>query len=113
MQFIYKICPLDIWCKAKIMGIFKGYNIDLEDGFIHFSTLQQVDRTLKKYFRDIPNLCLIKVRTKNTNIKWEKSSTGEFFPHLYGFLKIKEVVEIKKIEQDNKGRYLFKTLPLN
>ena len=39
--FIYKIATKQQWQKAISAGVFKGAPIDLEDGYIHFSTASQ------------------------------------------------------------------------
>ena len=48
---IYKICSHDEWDNAKKCGIYQGSKDDQRDGFIHFSTKEQVDGTLKKHFK--------------------------------------------------------------
>ena len=39
---IYKICPEALWREAEKAGRFEGAPVDLADGFIHFSTADQV-----------------------------------------------------------------------
>ncbi len=103
MKFIYKICPTDVWVNAKKVGLFNGYGIDFIDGFIHFSSLKQVNSTLRLHFYGLTDLCLLKVSTKNLDIKWEKARSGMLFPHLYSSFKIDSVVEVKKIKLDDFG----------
>ena len=50
--FIYKICPEQDWRSAVEKGIFTGTQIDIEDGFIHFSPPEEVETTAAKYFVD-------------------------------------------------------------
>ncbi len=45
MTYIYKITPYDAWRQAEKIGYFIGSGIDLSDGYIHFSTAQQVKET--------------------------------------------------------------------
>ena len=47
---IYKICPADLWRAAEGDGVFRGAPVDLQDGFIHFSTAAQVAETAAKHF---------------------------------------------------------------
>ena len=49
-EFIYKICTKVEWLKAKNEGKFLGSKKDIEDGFIHFSSKDQLKGTLSKYF---------------------------------------------------------------
>ena len=39
---VYKICPAALWRSAEREGVFRGAPIDLTDGYIHFSTAEQV-----------------------------------------------------------------------
>ncbi|MGB2302236.1 MAG: DUF952 domain-containing protein, partial [Candidatus Puniceispirillaceae bacterium] len=41
-SYIYKICDADIWRAAEQAGIFTGAEIDITDGYIHFSTAAQI-----------------------------------------------------------------------
>ncbi|HEX2655729.1 MAG TPA: DUF952 domain-containing protein, partial [Xanthobacteraceae bacterium] len=44
-MMIYKICPISLWRQAERDGMFTGAPIDLQDGYIHFSTAEQVKET--------------------------------------------------------------------
>ena len=85
---IYKICLIQEWQSAYITGIYKGSRVDLEDGFIHFSTQQQLFATAKKHFHGQKNLILVEFNTKSLSLTWEPSRGGELFPHLYEDLPI-------------------------
>ena len=37
-KYIYKICSIKNWKIAKQIGVFKGFEIDLIDGYIYFSS---------------------------------------------------------------------------
>ena len=50
VNLIYKICPASIWEEAKTRGILEGWGIDLTDGYIHFSTAEQVAQTAARHF---------------------------------------------------------------
>ena len=41
MTLIYKICNIELWEKRKLKAT-TGAEIDLRDGFIHFSTAEQL-----------------------------------------------------------------------
>ena len=52
---------------------FYGTKKDLLDGYIHFSKINQVKKTLKKHFFKKNNLILLKVKVlKLKKLKWEK-----------------------------------------
>ena len=42
MTLIYKICESAMWREAERLGVFTGAEIDIQDGYIHFSTAAQV-----------------------------------------------------------------------
>ena len=85
---IYKICQFPEWQSACVKGIYTGSKVDLQDGFIHFSTQQQLVRTVRKHFQGQKNLILVEIDAKNLALKWEPSRGGELFPHLYQELPI-------------------------
>ena len=93
-EFVYKICKTSEWLDAKRCGKFSGTKKDKSDGYIHFSSKDQVLSTLKKYFSKEKDLTLLKIKTLNlSSLVWEQSSNGDFFPHLYSNFKISNVYE--------------------
>ena len=83
---IYKICSRQMWEAAVADGVFRGAEIDLKDGFIHFSSAAQVRETANKHFAGQANLLLIELdeNSLGDGLKWEVSRGGDLFPHLYG-----------------------------
>ncbi len=104
---IFKICPLNIWEEAKIHCLFKGYGIDIIDGFIHFSTIYQIENTLKHHFKNSSNLVLLSIKANNLNLKWEKSRNDELFPHLYDNFKTNIVEEVFVLNKDSLGNFII------
>ena len=103
INVIYKICPKSEWNNAKVQGAYKGSKDDLRDGFIHFSSFDQVLGTLDKHFVGQNNLLLLKVGTELLDpdqLKWEKSRNDEEFPHLYGDLTLEAVIDVVEISND-------------
>ena len=86
MALIYKIMSEAAWDAAMVQGRFDGAEIDLADGFIHFSTRAQVEETAKKHFAGQPGLMLVGVEEADLGDKlvYEVSRGGALFPHLYG-----------------------------
>lgn len=86
---IYKVVDADIWAEAIANGKFSGEEVDLADGYIHFSTANQLAETLEKHFSGRHNLVLVAVHPHRLeNLKWEPSRGGDLFPHLYGELDV-------------------------
>ena len=96
MPVIYKICPAALWRDAERDGTFLGSEVDLRDGFIHFSTAAQVKGTAAKHFAGQDDLVLVSVDATRLGdrLKWEPSRGGALFPHLYGSLDLAAVVRV-------------------
>ena len=59
-----------------------------------------------KYFYKQDKLILLKVEVINLeNLKWEKSQTNEYFPHLYSVLNLKNVKKTFKIILNDDGSH--------
>lgn len=96
---IYKLCPRALWEAAERLGRFDGAPVDLADGFIHFSTAEQVTETAAKHFADQSDLVLVAFEAERMGdaLKWEASRGGALFPHLYRDLLLEEVVWDKSL----------------
>ena len=92
VRFIYKVCDSVLWEDAKQAGKFIGAEIDLQDGFIHFSTAGQLRDTLARHFAGRNDLVLLKIDISQLGIIWEPARHGDLFPHLYGHLPLDSVV---------------------
>ena len=107
-KFIYKICSKSELDDTKNKDQFKGSKKDLEDGFIHFSSEEQVVGTLKKYYLNQKDLILLKVDTlKLDHLIWEQASDGNMFPHLYSALDLSNVVEEFEVFLKDDGSHVL------
>lgn len=100
VDVIYKICDQKEWNLATEKGVYKGSSDDLRDGFIHFSTFDQVTATLEKHFKNKNNLLLLKIaidRLDQEALQWEVSRNNEKFPHLYGDLNLNAVISVEEL----------------
>lgn len=94
---IYKICSRAEWDAALSKGSYDGSADDARDGFIHFSTLEQLPETLRRYFADQSDLVAAVVPVAalgDADFKWEPSRGGDLFPHLYGVLRVSAVQRV-------------------
>lgn len=83
-MMIYKIVTQPQWQQAEADGTFHGAPVDLADGFIHFSTAEQVGETAAKHFAGQSDLLLVAVEADGlADLRWEPSRGGALFPHLY------------------------------
>jgi uncharacterized protein (DUF952 family) len=98
-MLIYKIFRDDEWAAFQTNGETQGAAIDLQDGFIHFSTADQVAETAAKHFANVKGLMLVACRARllSNDLKWEVSRGDDLFPHLYKSLKISDVVWAKEL----------------
>lgn len=112
MALIYKIVPEALWREAERTGHFAGAPVDLADGFIHFSTAEQVRETAAKHFAGQADLLLVAVESDRLGeaLRYEPSRGGDLFPHLYGALPVASVRSVERLELGPDGRHLFPEL---
>lgn len=105
---IYKIFTAQEWADLQKDGVTKGAPIDLQDGFIHFSTSEQVAETAAKHFKDQDTLVLAAVDPESfgPELKWEVSRGDDLFPHLYAELRLEDVTDHWPLALSG-GRHLF------
>ena len=82
---IYKIATRAAYAPAENGPSFAGMPIDAQDGYMHFSTSEQLSETLRLHFAGQDDLVLLAVRTADLgdDLVWEPSRGGQMFPHLY------------------------------
>ncbi|MGH6762970.1 MAG: DUF952 domain-containing protein [Phyllobacterium sp.] len=111
-HLIYKIVPRPLWQQAQESGIFSGAPVDLHDGYIHFSTEEQVRETASKHFAGQADLLLVAIDGDKLGqaLKYEASRGGALFPHLYANLPLDTVIWAKPLPLDGNGQHLFPEL---
>lgn len=109
MAIIFKICRTAEWAQAVRDGVFRGSAVDMQDGYIHFSTAAQVTETAARHFAGQSNLVLVAVDAAalGDKLKWEPSRGGALFPHLYGDLPARAAVWAKPLPLDKEGLHVF------
>ncbi|MEM7711624.1 MAG: DUF952 domain-containing protein [Pseudomonadota bacterium] len=90
---IYKLFRSPEWEALQADETTTGAPVDLADGYIHFSTADQVAETAAKHFEGVEGLWLAAVEEAalGPNLKWEPSRGGADFPHLYAPLRLDQV----------------------
>ncbi len=108
-DIIYKICPEALWREAEKSGRFDGAPIDLADGYIHFSTAEQVRETAAKHFAGQRDLLLVAVDAGPLGeaLKWEVSRGGALFPHLYAPLDPSAARWVRPLPIGAEGSHTF------
>lgn len=109
---IYKISPEALWREAEKSGTFLGAPVDLADGYIHFSTIDQVAETAAKHFAGQTGLLLVAIDTAKLGqaLKYEPSRGGALFPHLYAPLDLAAVKWVKPLPVGPSGKHEFPPL---
>ena len=108
-DIIYKIVTEAEWDEAKGTGVFKGAPVDLADGYIHFSTAEQVKETAAKHFAGRQDLLLLSISSKTVaaDLNYEPSRGGQLFPHLYADLPLDAVTRIDDLPLGEDGQHRF------
>jgi uncharacterized protein (DUF952 family) len=111
-RLIYKIVPEALWRAAETRGEFEGAPVDLADGYIHFSTAEQVRDTAAKHFAGDRDLLLVSIEAERLGnaLKWEVSRGGALFPHFYGQLQLAHVVRVDALPLRADGTHDFSGL---
>jgi uncharacterized protein (DUF952 family) len=110
---LYKLVPKKTWHTFLSSGqnVCYGFENDIDSGFVHMSTFEQLPQTIKKYrsaeeYRDLNrDLNILGIYLRSDEVKWERSCklkkinihsscTGgnckmdcQEYPHLYGPIK--------------------------
>ncbi len=108
-KLIYKIVTAAQWAEAEELGEFLGAPIDLEDGYMHFSTSAQVVETVEKHFHGQLDLLIVSVDADGLGeaLKWEPSRGGDLFPHLYANLAMTSVISVDDLPMGKGGKHMF------
>ncbi|MEM0935386.1 MAG: DUF952 domain-containing protein [Pseudomonadota bacterium] len=98
-MLVFKIFRRAEWDALRKAGRSLGAPIDLEDGYIHLSTPEQVTDTAAKHFAGESDLVLVALATDRLGpeLKWEASRGGALFPHLYRAMTLDDVVWDKSL----------------
>ncbi|CEJ15706.1 hypothetical protein BN1110_06053 [bacterium YEK0313] len=106
---IYKIADAATWNAAVAAGRFTGAPVDLADGYIHFSTADQVRETAARHFAGRTGLILaaIDAAALGAALRWEASRGGALFPHLYADLAMGAVKWARPLPLGPDGCHVF------
>jgi uncharacterized protein (DUF952 family) len=106
MTLIFKICHAAEWRGAG--DEYAGSAKDRADGFLHFSTAEQLAGTLARYYADTDDLVLVAVDAEalGAALKYEASRDGALFPHLYAPLPVSAVRWVRPITRDDVGAFI-------
>ena len=109
---IYHMCPAETWEEAVASGRYAGTADDRRDGFIHFSTADQIAESARRHRAGQAGLVLVAVEAARlgNRLRWEPSRGGELFPHLYGPLDPGEAASVTPLPLGADGNHRFPPL---
>lgn len=106
---IYHMCQREEWRAAEASGVYGGSSQDRADGFLHFSTADQIVESAAKHRAGQDGLLLLTVDTAALGdaLKWEKSRGDALFPHLYGDLPVSAAIRVDELPLGPDGKHIF------
>ena len=108
-MLIFKIVHFEEWPDAEEHGEYAGSEKDRSDGYLHFSTLKQLPGTLARYYAKQSDLVLVAVDNEKLGgaLKFESSTEGELYPHLYSPLQISAVEWVRALKRGPDGEFVL------
>lgn len=106
---IFHMCRAEEWQTAQETGQYPGSSQDQADGFIHFSTADQIVESAAKHRTGQSGLLLLTVtpETLGDILKWEEARGGALFPHLYGPLPTEAATRVDDLPLGDDGLHVF------
>jgi len=107
MNRILHITSPEAWQASQDTGAYTAPSLESE-GFIHFSTVEQVADTANRYYQGQSGLILlhIDIDRLDADVKWEPSN-GILFPHIYGPLNVDAVIQVEDFPCGVDGRFAY------
>jgi uncharacterized protein (DUF952 family) len=111
-EMVYHMCPAETWEEAVATGRYDGTADDRRDGFLHFSTKDQIVESARRHRARHVGLVLVVVEAAclGARLRWEKSRDGALFPHLYGPLFANEATSVIPLPLGPDGEHVFPAL---
>jgi uncharacterized protein (DUF952 family) len=103
---IFHITSRSHWQQVLEIGVYEAESLK-NQGFIHFSTFEQMLATANRFFLGQSDLVLLCVEPQKlqAELKFEEVPGVGIFPHLYGVLNLDAVEEIVDFEPNTEGRF--------
>jgi uncharacterized protein (DUF952 family) len=104
---IFKIVGASEW--ARVKNGYGGSAKDRADGFLHFSVAEQLQGTLQRYYANENDVLLVAVESDvlGDALKFEPSTAGVCYPHLYGPLPASAVLWVRELKRDSIGAFVL------
>lgn len=111
-MFVFALVRGADWHAAQALGEYRGSADDARDGYLHFSTAEQVRASAAKHRAGEADLWLLRADAAalGAALRWEPAAGGRrpgLFPHLYGPLPMAAVVEAVPLPLGPDGAHAF------
>ena len=94
-NYVYRIFTKEELEEFRKSKLFLGNELDFNSGFIHLCTEQQIKETINKYFKtEQTYIVKFKISDLEDSLRWEKSRNDDIFPHYYGILESRLIIQI-------------------
>ncbi len=107
-ELIYHLTTRQAWTAALEAGAYHADSL-AEQGFIHCSRADQVQRVANELYRDMADLVLLEIDSARLQeeVRWEPGADHpeEMFPHLYGALDPKAIIRILPLSLNAEGAF--------
>ncbi|MDI9871771.1 DUF952 domain-containing protein [Flectobacillus roseus] len=103
-MLLHHIVTPEWWAKFEGLSHYESETL-AQETFIHFSTPEQVEGTLNRFFVGFPRLILLHINQDllEAELKFESAGDHGVFPHLYGKLNMSAVTQVEVIQPDIDG----------
>ena len=108
-QYIYHMTLPEDWNRAESKGEYHHPSLD-DENFIHCSTKAQTEETANIYFKNSPQLLLLKIDPNKLTAKLQfdhSASRQQDFPHIYGPLNLDAVIDKALLTKDSHGLFTW------
>ena len=85
--------------------------LDIQDGFVHLSIIEQVLETLNRYFtrEQKPKILVLKEEQLQDALRWEvvPHRDNQMFPHLYRQLQFEDILGVWDVQYQPQKRFIL------
>jgi len=109
MTAIFHIVAEPDWRAACAQGSYRPPSLE-QEGFVHFSYLDQVARTANARFADRTDLLVVEVdpaRLPHPVVEEDLYGSDEDFPHVYGEIPVAAAVAEHRLSRTPDGAFGF------
>jgi uncharacterized protein (DUF952 family) len=101
VAMILHVCTYEEWQMYNVKNNYMPAAYQ-RDGFIHCCTDSQLIGVLTRYYKEKTDLLLLHIDENllSSPVKWEESTGGEKFPHVYGPIDKHSILKTERIDSE-------------